>query len=120
MDIHNVIFVIFSHTKKAFANIKREGKDFSVKVTPLFQSMMVQAPEDMGEGFGLEEEKTTQAKEIANLKKRVKKLEQKRKSRTLGLKRLRKVGSARRVESLTKASLGDQKDASKQGRMIDN
>nr|GEW08221.1 retrovirus-related Pol polyprotein from transposon TNT 1-94 [Tanacetum cinerariifolium] len=38
----------------------------------------------------LEEAKTAQAKEIACLKKRVKKLEQKRKSRTLRLKRLRK------------------------------
>nr|GEZ13917.1 hypothetical protein [Tanacetum cinerariifolium] len=68
----------------------------------------------------LEEAKTAQAKEIASLKKRVKKLEQKRKSRTSGLKRLRKVGSTRRVESSTKASLGDQEDASKQGKMIDN
>nr|GEX09776.1 retrovirus-related Pol polyprotein from transposon TNT 1-94 [Tanacetum cinerariifolium] len=85
MDRNNVIFVISSHIKKVFTNMKREGKDFSRKVTPLFQSMMVQAPEDMGEG----------------------------------LKRLRKVGLARRVESLTEASLGDQ-DASKQERMIDN
>nr|GEU30395.1 hypothetical protein [Tanacetum cinerariifolium] len=68
----------------------------------------------------LEEAKTAQAKEIASLKKRVKKLEQKRKSRTLGLKRLRKVGTASRIESSTKASLGDQDDASKQERMIDN
>nr|GEU40633.1 hypothetical protein [Tanacetum cinerariifolium] len=64
--------------------------------------------------------KTAQAKEIASLKKRVKKLEQKRQSRTSRLKRLRKVRSARRVESSTKASLGDHEDASKQGRMIDN
>nr|GEW87706.1 hypothetical protein [Tanacetum cinerariifolium] len=62
-----------SHTKKVFANMKREGKDFSRKVTPLFATIM-----------------TAQAKEIASLKKRVKKLEQKRKSRTSGLKRLRK------------------------------
>nr|GEW18148.1 hypothetical protein [Tanacetum cinerariifolium] len=68
----------------------------------------------------LEKEKTAQTKEIASLKKRVKKLEQKRKSRTLGLRRLRKVGSARRVEFSTEASLGDQEDASKQGMMIDN
>nr|GEX51807.1 ribonuclease H-like domain-containing protein [Tanacetum cinerariifolium] len=54
----------------------------------------------------LEKAKTAQAKEIAGLKKRVKKLEQKRKSRTSGPKRLRKVGSARRVESSNKASLG--------------
>nr|GEU98405.1 hypothetical protein [Tanacetum cinerariifolium] len=38
----------------------------------------------------LEEAKTTQAMEIASLKKRVKKLEHKRKLRTSGLKRLRK------------------------------
>nr|GEY61621.1 hypothetical protein [Tanacetum cinerariifolium] len=38
----------------------------------------------------LEEAKTTQAKEIANLKKRVKKLEKRRKSRTAGLRRLKK------------------------------
>nr|GEU60228.1 ribonuclease H-like domain-containing protein [Tanacetum cinerariifolium] len=68
----------------------------------------------------LEEAKTDQANEIASLKKIVKKLEHKRKSRTLRLKRLRKVGSARRVEFSTEASLGDQEDASKQGRMIDN
>nr|GEX75629.1 hypothetical protein [Tanacetum cinerariifolium] len=74
MDRHNAIFVISSHTKKVFANIKREGKDFSGKFTPLFDTMIVQAPEDI----------------------------------------------ARRVESLTEASLGDQEDASKQGMMIDN
>ncbi|GJX35328.1 hypothetical protein Tco_0246885 [Tanacetum coccineum] len=38
----------------------------------------------------LEEAKTSQAKEIASLKKRVKQLEKRRKSRTLRLKRLRK------------------------------
>nr|GEZ81018.1 hypothetical protein [Tanacetum cinerariifolium] len=54
----------------------------------------------------LEEAKTAQAKEIASLKKRVKKLEQKRKSRTSGLKILRKVRSAMRVESSTESSLG--------------
>nr|GEV16737.1 ribonuclease H-like domain-containing protein [Tanacetum cinerariifolium] len=68
----------------------------------------------------LEEAKTAQVKEISSLKKKVKKLEQKRKSRTSGFKRLRKVGSARRVESSTEASLGDQEDASKHERMIDN
>ncbi|GKE70862.1 hypothetical protein Tco_1528934 [Tanacetum coccineum] len=47
----------------------------------------------------LEKAKTAQAKEIASLKKRVKKLEKRRKLRTLGLKRLRKVGSTSRVES---------------------
>nr|GEX53776.1 hypothetical protein [Tanacetum cinerariifolium] len=67
----------------------------------------------------LEDAKTAQAKEISSLKKRVKKLEHKRKSRTSGPKRLRKIGSASRVESSTESRLGNQEDASKQGRMID-
>ncbi|GJU02675.1 hypothetical protein Tco_1113013 [Tanacetum coccineum] len=66
----------------------------------------------------LEKAKTAQDSEIASLKKKVKKLERRNKSRTPGLKRLRKVGSARRVESSDEASLGDQEDASKQGRKI--
>ncbi|GKA33833.1 hypothetical protein Tco_0720262 [Tanacetum coccineum] len=66
----------------------------------------------------LEKAKTDQDSEIATLKKMVKKLERRNKSRTPGIKRLRKVGSTRRVESSDEASLGDQEDASKQGRKI--
>ncbi|GJX06823.1 uncharacterized mitochondrial protein-like protein [Tanacetum coccineum] len=65
----------------------------------------------------LEKVKDAQAKEIAGLKKRVQKLERKKKSRTIGLKRLRKFGESRRVESSKdKDSLDAQKDASNQGR----
>ncbi|GJR76411.1 hypothetical protein Tco_0088776 [Tanacetum coccineum] len=199
MNNHKEIFVIPSHSKKVFANMKREGKGFSGRDTPLFQSMMVQAPEDMGEDseiptdaqhtpiltqpstssqpqkkhksrrkqrkeievpslsseipneesvptpsndplpsdedrmqlhelmtlctnlqkqiLDLEETKTAQAKEIVDLKKRVKKLERRKKSSTSGLKRLKKIGSARRIES-SEESLGAQEDASKQGRKI--
>ncbi|GJV37714.1 hypothetical protein Tco_1410191 [Tanacetum coccineum] len=49
--------------------------------------------------LALETIKTTQATEIASLKKRVKKLERRNKLRTHGLKRLYIVGSSRRVES---------------------
>ncbi|GKB08164.1 hypothetical protein Tco_0836448 [Tanacetum coccineum] len=66
----------------------------------------------------LEKDKTAQDCEIASLNKRVKKLKRRNKSRTPGLTRLRKVGSARRVESSDEASLGDQEDASKPGRKI--
>ncbi|GJV37731.1 hypothetical protein Tco_1410208 [Tanacetum coccineum] len=66
----------------------------------------------------LKEVKIAQAKEIASLKKRFKKLENRRKSRTPGLKRVRNVGSTRRVVSSDEASLGDHEDASKQGRKI--
>ncbi|GKB29629.1 hypothetical protein Tco_0869030 [Tanacetum coccineum] len=68
--------------------------------------------------LNLEEAKTAQAKEIANLKKRVKQLEKRRKSRTLRINRLRKVGSTSRVELSNDVSLGAQDDASKQGRII--
>ncbi|GJS92344.1 hypothetical protein Tco_0774980 [Tanacetum coccineum] len=199
MSKHKGIYVTPSHTKKIFANMKREGKCFSRRITPLFQTMMVQAPEDMGKDsaaptdshstpiitqpsssksqkkkskrkqrkdsgptepipeeatneepistpsrdppqsgedrlqltklmnlftklqkqvLDLEKAKTAQAKEIASLKKRVKQLEKIKKSRTSWLKRLKKVGSASRVESSNDVSLGAQEDASKQGRKI--
>ncbi|GJR73843.1 hypothetical protein Tco_0086208 [Tanacetum coccineum] len=62
--------------------------------------------------------KTTQAKEIVSLKKRVKKLERKRKLKTPGMKTLFKIGRSARVISSDEDSLGDQEDASKQGRKI--
>ncbi|GKA60272.1 hypothetical protein Tco_0759679, partial [Tanacetum coccineum] len=49
MSRHKGIYVIHSHTKKVFANMKRPGKGVSGKVIPLFATMMVQATKDMGE-----------------------------------------------------------------------
>ncbi|GKF85949.1 hypothetical protein Tco_0253776 [Tanacetum coccineum] len=67
----------------------------------------------------LETIKTIQALEIDSLKRRVKKLEKKQRSRTHKLRRLYKVGlSANVISSDDEASLGDQEDASKQGRKI--
>ncbi|GJV50877.1 copia protein [Tanacetum coccineum] len=127
-----------SYTKKVFANMRRQGKDFSGTVTPLFATMLIQSQAVEGEDSGqptepqhtptiaspshLERATTTATSldaeqdsglEITNLKKRVKKLEKKKKSRTPQLKRrLFKV----RIDSITKKSLGDQEDASKQER----
>ncbi|GJZ51582.1 hypothetical protein Tco_0606097 [Tanacetum coccineum] len=194
-----VKFLIF------FANMKREEKGFSGRVTPLFQTMLVQAQEE-GEGsvmptvpqhtptinqplssqpqkkqktrkskkqnikvpqpsdstepiadeapndenvtthsndlllsgedrlklnelmklctnlsqrvLDLENTKTSQDAEITELKERVKKLKRRNKSRTTWLKRLRKVGGYARIESSEDKGLGDQEDASKQGRKI--
>ncbi|GJY72905.1 hypothetical protein Tco_0477336 [Tanacetum coccineum] len=64
----------------------------------------------------LEKTKITQAEEIVSLKRRVKKIEQKKRSRTYGLKRLYKVGLTARVESSEEEEdFGE--DASKQGRI---
>ncbi|GJR51871.1 putative ribonuclease H-like domain-containing protein [Tanacetum coccineum] len=168
MSHHKRIYVTPSHSKKIFGNMKREGTGFSGRVTPLFQTMTVQAHEEMGEehiedevaneenvptqsnnppllrvntlGSGedrlslkelielctklsnrvldLETTKTAQAKEISSLKKRVKKLERKRKSKTPGMKRLFKIGRSVQVVSFKDEGLGDQEDASKQEREI--
>ncbi|GKB91857.1 hypothetical protein Tco_0964129 [Tanacetum coccineum] len=45
---HNRIYIEPSHTKNVFANMKRQGKDFSGRVTPLFSTMMVQALQEQG------------------------------------------------------------------------
>ncbi|GJV39340.1 hypothetical protein Tco_1417780 [Tanacetum coccineum] len=168
MSRHKKIYVNPSHIKKIFANMRREGKDFSKRITPLFATMLVQPNQDEGVDsciptdsiqtpittqpsssrsqkkqsrrkqrkdtavtqeetqqddsvLDLEKAKDAQAKEIADLKKRVQKLERKKKSRPTGLKRLRKVGMSRKVESSKdKDSLGDHEDASKQGRSIED
>ncbi|GJR51399.1 hypothetical protein Tco_1401920 [Tanacetum coccineum] len=65
----------------------------------------------------LEHTKTTQALEIDSLKRRVKKLEKKKRSRTHRLRRLYKVGLSVRVISSEDEGLGKE-DASKQGRKI--
>ncbi|GJR81374.1 uncharacterized mitochondrial protein-like protein [Tanacetum coccineum] len=70
--------------------------------------------------LALENTKTAQAQEITSLKLRVKKLEKKAGSRTHKLKRLYKVGRSARIVSSDEASLGDQDDASKQGRKIND
>ncbi|GJW56442.1 putative ribonuclease H-like domain-containing protein, partial [Tanacetum coccineum] len=211
MSHHKRIFVTPSYTKKIFENMKREGKGFSGRVTPLFQTMMVQAHEEIDEGseiptdphhtpiiqpstsqpqkkqsrrkqrkdteipqssgptehiadevaneehvptqsndpplsrvntlrsgedrlslkelmdlctklsnrvLDLETTKTAQAKEIASLKKRVKKMERKRKLKSSGMKRLFKIGRSAQVVSSEDEGLGDQEDTSKHGKKI--
>ncbi|GJZ85742.1 ribonuclease H-like domain-containing protein [Tanacetum coccineum] len=64
----------------------------------------------------LEKTKSTQANEIASLKRRVKKLKKKNMSRTHKLKRLYKVGLTAKVESSRDEEILGE-DASKQGRI---
>ncbi|GJQ91410.1 hypothetical protein Tco_0002549 [Tanacetum coccineum] len=189
MSTNNGIYIAPSHTKKILGNMRRVGKGFSGRVTPLFTTMVVQNQVELGEdeaihkelgdslvrdatttssleaeqdsgnitktrskatpnkssslgttlGGGprcqetmgdtiaqtrfenkvldLEKAKTTQANEIARLKRRVKKVEKKISLRTHKLKRLYKVGLTTRVESSgDEENLGE--DASKQGRRI--
>ncbi|GKA15723.1 hypothetical protein Tco_0695470 [Tanacetum coccineum] len=126
MSKHKEIYVTPSHTKNVFANMKRQGKDFFSRDTPLFPMMIVQAQEQV-------EPVTDDTKnvasvsthsndpllrEITELKERVKKLEKKGGSRTYRLRRLYKVGRSARVVSSKDEGLGDQEDASKQRKKI--
>ncbi|GKC74947.1 putative ribonuclease H-like domain-containing protein, partial [Tanacetum coccineum] len=51
-DVFNDEYDTPSHTKKVFANMRRQGKDFSGTVTPLFATMLIQPQADVGEGSG--------------------------------------------------------------------
>ncbi|GJU90541.1 hypothetical protein Tco_1302964 [Tanacetum coccineum] len=51
MSNHKRIYVTPSHTKKIFGNIRRVGKGFSGRETPLFPTMMVQAQEEIDEAI---------------------------------------------------------------------
>nr|GEV17603.1 reverse transcriptase domain-containing protein [Tanacetum cinerariifolium] len=129
MTRHKELYIISSHTKKVFANLKTIGAGFSGVITPLFDTMMVQASADMGDTpvethqtpnvLDLQEAKAAQANKIVTLKKKVTKLNKQRKSRSKGLMRLKKIGSCRRVKSpMEKDGLGAQEDASKHERVI--
>ncbi|GJU34157.1 hypothetical protein Tco_1182511 [Tanacetum coccineum] len=49
MPTHKRIYIAPSHTKKIFRNMRRVGKGFSGRETPLFQTMVVHNQEEMGE-----------------------------------------------------------------------
>nr|GEX92911.1 retrovirus-related Pol polyprotein from transposon TNT 1-94 [Tanacetum cinerariifolium] len=102
------------------------GNGFSRVETPLFATMLVQPQppateeeDEEKEVAALEQDKIAQALEIFKLKKRFKKLEKKRRLKSSGLKRLRKVGTSQKVESSTETVVGAQEDASKQRGRIE-
>ncbi|GJZ54588.1 uncharacterized mitochondrial protein-like protein [Tanacetum coccineum] len=50
MSTHKRIYIAPSHTKKIFRNMRRVGKGFPRRVTPLFPTMVVQNQQEFGEG----------------------------------------------------------------------
>ncbi|GJZ76226.1 hypothetical protein Tco_0640691 [Tanacetum coccineum] len=95
-------------------DLQPSGED-SLQLT----NLMVLCTKLQTQVLDLQKAKDAQAKEIAALKKRIQRLERRKMSRPTGLKRLRKVGMSRRVESSEdQESLGAPEDASKQGRSI--
>ncbi|GKB20999.1 hypothetical protein Tco_0854922 [Tanacetum coccineum] len=128
MSHHKKTYVNPSHTKKIFANMKREGKDFSGRVTPLFATMMVQSNQEEGADSDIPTDSHStpiitqpssskpQKKNQAGNKGRTSRAlctgDYKSKS-TWEIESLKK-----KVESSNDVSLGAQEDASKQGRKI--
>nr|GEV26610.1 putative ribonuclease H-like domain-containing protein [Tanacetum cinerariifolium] len=94
-------------------NTPRSGED-SMKLNELME-LCIKLQQRV---LDLETTKTTQALEIDVLKRSVKKLERRKRSRTHGLKRLYKVGLSTRVKYSTNEGLGEE-DASKQGKICD-
>nr|GEV95504.1 hypothetical protein [Tanacetum cinerariifolium] len=131
---HKKIYVTPSHTKKIFANMKRQGKDFSDEhVTATSNDLLLSSDDRLkltklmelytqlqSRVLALKTTKADQALKIRSLKRRVKKLEKKASKKTHKLKRLYKIGSLTRMESSEDPGLGDQEDASKQRRIIED
>nr|GEX30492.1 hypothetical protein [Tanacetum cinerariifolium] len=128
MSHHKKIFVTPSFTKKVFANMKREGKGFSGIITPLFETIMVQALEKVGE----EEANIKEETEVPHTKPQTEESVPTTSNEPLpnGEDRMQLTelmnlctNLQKQVLDLEKAKIGQAKeieDASKQGRMIDN
>nr|GEV26818.1 hypothetical protein [Tanacetum cinerariifolium] len=63
--VFNDEYDIPSHTKKVFADMKRQGKDFSRRVTPLFETMLIQHLAEVGEDKTVYEERKDRVKRAA-------------------------------------------------------
>ncbi|GKA76962.1 hypothetical protein Tco_0783423 [Tanacetum coccineum] len=101
--------------KQPSKKTQRQEEEDSMQLTDL----MVLCTKLQTHVLDLKKVKDAQAKKIVALKKRIQKLERKKMSRPTGLKRLKKVGMSRRVESSEdQESLIAPEDASKQGRSI--
>ncbi|GJX91366.1 ribonuclease H-like domain-containing protein [Tanacetum coccineum] len=138
MSKHKKIYVTPSHTKKVFANMKRQGKDFSGKGIPLFPTMIVPAQEQVGEDAMVDENENVESvpndpllscedrlklnelmELYTTLSQRVLDLENTNTSQAAKITKLKeRVKKTARIESSKDEGLGDQEDASKHGRKI--
>nr|GEV97610.1 hypothetical protein [Tanacetum cinerariifolium] len=138
LSTHTTKYTSPALTQKVFANMRMVGKGFSRVETPLFEAMLV--VREYVEGYIREEQvpddtvivaaqvvvttaapkdvlvavlEDTQTLEITELKTRVKKLERVNKVKAFKLRRLKKVGTSQRIDTLD-----DMEDVSNQERMI--
>nr|GEV68131.1 reverse transcriptase domain-containing protein [Tanacetum cinerariifolium] len=144
LSSHTTKYISPALTQKVFANMRRVGKGFSGVETPLFEGMLI-VGENVEEGIvaeqvqddvdvaaaqealdtcaaltrridQLESANMSQALEISKLKKSVKRLEKGTKVKVLELRRLKKVGTSKRIDTSDDTIM---EDVSNQGRIID-
>nr|GEV11934.1 hypothetical protein [Tanacetum cinerariifolium] len=134
MARHKEMYIVSSHTKKIFANIRRMGAGFfrneadvsrdesgdedhvptpssdplpSSEDSFILNELMVCCTSLQEQVLDLQEAKDAQAKEIVVLKKKVTKLNKWRKSRSGGLRRLKKIGSEIALDDETQERTND-------------
>nr|GEX73377.1 hypothetical protein [Tanacetum cinerariifolium] len=135
LSTHTTRFISPALTQKVFANTRRVGKGFSGVETPLFEGMLavrqpaeeglvdeqVQVDDAVKENVAadrvenLENDNAAQKLLIIKLKTRVKRLEKANIVKSSKLRRLRKVGASRLIESSDEIE-----DVFNQERMIDD
>nr|GEW30035.1 hypothetical protein [Tanacetum cinerariifolium] len=117
---HKEIYVTPSHSKKVFANMKRHGKDFSGRVTPLFPTMLVQAQQERKQKTEKPRRKDTKLPQTS-VPIEVVADEAIYKEMYDSMERATTTATGLDAEhDRDEASLGYQEDASKQRRIIDN
>ncbi|GKE59888.1 hypothetical protein Tco_1510255, partial [Tanacetum coccineum] len=116
MATHNKIYITPSHTKKIFYNTRRQGKDFSGRVTPLFPTMVIQAQKEMGEGLAM----PTDPHHTPIITQPLSSQPQRKQKSKRPKEKDTEIPQSIVPISPEEASLGDQEDASKQGRKIDD
>nr|GEZ85361.1 hypothetical protein [Tanacetum cinerariifolium] len=131
LSTHTTKYTSPSLTQKVFANMRRVGKWFSRVDTPLFEGVVSAAadvvpaavnepsipsptpptppPQPSHDIPSTSQDKIAQALEITKLKSRVKKLE--RRNRATKLKRLKKVGSAQRIDTSDDTVMDDEEES---------
>nr|GEZ19744.1 hypothetical protein [Tanacetum cinerariifolium] len=97
------------------SSLEAEHESGNINRTQFMATLNEPLPHVIGSGSGPRRSKDCQAKDIANLKKRVKKLENRRKSRPEGLKRLKKKRSIEDINQDAEIALVDEAH----GRMHD-
>nr|GEU38947.1 putative ribonuclease H-like domain-containing protein [Tanacetum cinerariifolium] len=119
LSSHTTSYISLALTKKVFENMRWVGKGFSGVETPLFEGMLA-VRQLVEEGITEEQVQADAAiaaakLEIIKLKARVKRLERANKVKSSKLRRLKKVGTSKRIESSR-----DMEDVFNQGRMLDD